>query len=292
MARHNKNYYNDAEFQYRLGVYRSNLQFIEEHNKLNKGFSVAMNQFGDLTNTEFGRLFLGIKKTVKPAKADIVAKSGLPSSWDWSQQGAVTPIKNQGQCGSCWSLSATGSMEGAWFLKKGNLVSLSEQQLVDCSSRFGNQGCNGGLMDDAFKYIISNGGLDTEADYAYTARDGKCDATKQAKKVASITGFTDVPANNEAALEDAVASKGPVSVAINVVSDFQFYSSGIYNGACSSSASALNHGVVVVGFENSGSAYWIVRNSWGTSWGEKGYIRMTKGKNICGIADAASYPVV
>lgn len=215
----------------------------------------------------------------------------LPGSVDWRQQGAVTPVKNQGSCGSCWSFSTTGSVEGANFLKTKNLVSLSEQQLVDCSTPEGNEGCNGGLMDLAFKYIESNE-LETEAEYPYTAKDGTCSFDKS-KGTVGITNFFDVPQNSTAQLEAAVAQQ-PVSVAIDAGSIiFQLYFGGIIKSSwCGTN---LDHGVLVVGYgTESGTDYWILKNSWG-NWGEKGFFRIKRGGDgpgICGIQLSASYPIM
>jgi hypothetical protein len=245
-----------------------------------------VNQFSDLTSAEFAKLYLSPFKSTRE-RTFTTLPAATATSVDWRTSGAVTPVKNQGQCGSCWSFSTTGSVEGAWKIAGNTLVSLSEQQLMDCSTAEGNQGCNGGLMDDAFKYIISNGGLDTEADYPYTARDGVCNSAKQSKHAASITGFTDVPANSETQLAAAVAL-GPVSVAIEAdQSGFQSYTSGVFSGPC---GTQLDHGVLAVGYTDS---YWIVKNSWGASWGDQGFIYMARGKGasgICGIAMMASYP--
>jgi cathepsin L len=283
--------YDHTEFGKRYNIFKSNLDFITAHNKANKTFTVAMNKFGDLSLKEFSKLYLGTRITKNvPRFPKKVSTVGLPASVDWRQKGAVTPIKNQGQCGSCWSFSTTGSVEGCHFLATNNLVSLSEQNLVDCSTAQGNQGCDGGLMDQAFQYIISNGGIDTESSYPYTAEDGTCNYNA-ANSGATIKSYTDVQSGSESDLQTKVAQQ-PTSVAIDAShSSFQFYSSGVYNEpACSTSQ--LDHGVLAVGYgTDSGSPFWLVKNSWGTDWGMQGYIEMTRnGNNQCGIATAASIP--
>jgi cathepsin L len=293
---HGKSYNSQREYSYRLSVYRANLDFVENHNRQNLGFTVAMNQFADLTIEEFASLYLAtvinsselIQVDPYVAEDDFVADDVV----DWRTKGAVTGVKNQGQCGSCWAFSTTGSLEGAWQIKNKNLVSLSEQNLVDCSGSYGNMGCDGGLMDSAFQYIIANAGIDTEASYKYTARDGNCKFNK-ANVGATMSSFKDVQSKSETALQSAIQNIGPVSVAIDAAhSSFQLYHSGVYYEK-SCSQTALDHGVLAVGFGTQGSDYYIVKNSWGTSWGNQGYIWMSRNKNNnCGIATMSSYPVV
>ena len=207
----------------------------------------------------------------------ILPTTGLPSSVDWRTKGAVTPVKDQGNCGSCWSFSATGAMESLSFISGRGLPSLSEQQLVDCSGSYGNYGCGGGLMDNAFRYVRDKG-ITTEKAYAYTATDQSCKATCGYYK---ISGYNDVPAGIDLQLAAAI-NQQPVSVAVDA-SNFQFYSSGVFNYC----ANSLNHGILAVGYT---SSYWIVKNSWSAGWGESGYIRMSRG-NTCGILNMASYPI-
>lgn len=287
----------------RFNIWKSNLNYIKQHNlEAAAGkhtFTLAMNKFGDLTSAEFGRLYNGFNMTQKLSQASSASvfeynpSVQVPDSIDWRTSGYVTPVKDQGQCGSCWSFSATGSLEGQHFKSTGKLVSLSEQNLVDCSRAQGNMGCNGGLMDQAFTYIKQNKGIDTESSYPYTARDGTChfDASNVG---ATDSGFVDVKSKDEAALKQAVGTVGPVSVAIDAShTSFQFYHSGIYHErACSQTR--LDHGVLAVGYGSDGSNdYWIVKNSWSASWGDSGYIKMSRDKNNnCGIATAASYPTV
>jgi len=300
MQKHSKSYASH-EFQSRYAIFKDNVDFVEQWNAdKTHSHKVEANIFADLTNAEYQRIYLGthIDATERLAKAATASVFGnqpsvsLPASVDWRQAGAVTPIKNQGQCGSCWSFSTTGSTEGIHKLSTGNLVSLSEQNLMDCSTSEGNNGCNGGLMDNAFKYIISNGGIDTEASYPYQGAQGSCQYNA-ANSGATIDSYQDVSSGDESALQTAAAQQ-PVSVAIDAShTSFQLYSSGVYYEAqCSSSQ--LDHGVLVIGYgTDSGSDFWLVKNSWGTTWGLSGYIEMSRNRNNnCGIATTASYPTI
>nr|XP_047137654.1 cathepsin L1-like isoform X1 [Hydra vulgaris] len=291
---HNKVYSHDGEETVRYTIWKDNERRIREHNLKGGDFLLKMNQFGDMTNSEF-KAFNGYLSHKHVNGSTFLTPNNFvaPDTVDWRNEGYVTPVKDQGQCGSCWAFSTTGSLEGQHFKKTGKLVSLSEQNLVDCSTAYGNNGCNGGLMDNAFTYIKENKGIDSEASYPYTAEDGKC-VFKKPSVAATDTGFVDLPEGNENKLKEAVASVGPISVAIDASHEsFQFYSSGVYNEP-SCSSTELDHGVLVVGYgTESGKDYWLVKNSWNTSWGDKGYIKMRRNaKNQCGIATKASYPLV
>ncbi|KAI3440006.1 uncharacterized protein J3R85_004157, partial [Psidium guajava] len=219
--------------------------------------------------------------------------TAIPAALDWRTEKAVTSVKDQGHCGSCWAFSAVAAMEGIIMLKKGTLVSLSVQELVDCDVDGIDKGCKGGLMDGAFQFIVSKGGLTTEANYPYRGNDGTCNLAKTADHSASITGYQDVPVNNEKALLQAVANQ-PVSVAIEGGGfQFQFYSSGVFTGSCGTN---INHAVTAVGYGDTsgGTKYWLLKNSWGTRWGESGYMRIQRDVSskagLCGLARKASYP--
>ncbi|XP_049468205.1 procathepsin L-like [Panthera uncia] len=300
-ATHRKLYDMDEE-GWRKEVWEKNMKMIRQHNwehsQGKHSFTVAMNGFGDMTNEESKQVMNGLQmqkhKKGKVFQAPLFAK--IPSSVDWREKGYVTPVKDQGPCGSCWAFSATGALEGQMFRKTGKLVSLSEQNLVDCSQAEGNEGCNGGLMNNAFQYVKDNGGLDSEESYPYHAQDESCKYKPQ-DSAANDTGFFDIP-QQEKALMVAVATKGPISVGIDASHfTFQFYHEGIYyDPDCSSED--LDHGVLVIGYgteigQSINNTYWIVKNSWGANWGIDGYIKMAKDrKNHCGIATMASFPVV
>ncbi|NXW09574.1 CATS protein, partial [Fregetta grallaria] len=216
----------------------------------------------------------------------------LPDTVDWREKGCVTDVKNQGACGSCWAFSAVGALEAQVKLKTGKLVSLSAQNLVDCSTMYGNKGCSGGLMTSAFQYIIDNEGIDSDDSYPYTAQNGTCQYNASTR-AATCSKYVELPEADEAALKDAVANVGPVSVAIDATQPtFFLYRSGVYDDPrCTQE---VNHGVLVIGYGTlNDKDYWLVKNSWGVSFGDEGYIRMSRNHaNHCGIASYASYPLI
>jgi len=264
--------YAAEELAYRFSVFSKNFQEIFEHNSGDHEYTKGVNQFTDLTETEFRKINLGyISRPRVPAK---VTETGPFADVDWRGKGAMTPIKDQKQCGSCWAFSTTGGVEGAEFVKSGSVTSLSEQSLVDCSGSYGNQGCNGGLMDNAFKFIKAKG-IPTESSYPYTARDGSCKTFTISTKISTYTDTSNLATD---------VAKQPISVAVDA-SKWSSYRSGTYS--CSGRVS-LDHGVLLAG---SYSSYWIIKNSWGPSWGMSGFMQLSKSSD-CGVTQAASYPTI
>lgn len=287
-----KNYASVEEQTYRFQIFIENHKVIEAHNLLDSSYLMGVNQFTDLTVEEFSRYISPLPER-QPSRKHIAADfTNMPTEAvvDWTEKGAVTPVKDQGACGSCWTFSVTGAVEGAYFVKNSKLLSLSEQQLVDCAGPYGTQGCNGGWMVDAFKYIVDHG-ICTEEDYPYkamdsTCRDGKCTAAVK------LSGYVDVP-TNEVDLAKAV-TLNPVSIAFDA-SGIMNYKSGIFDGKCASDV--FNHAVLLTGYgEDNGKRYWKLKNSWGKNWGEQGYFKLKKDNGsktgICGVAGVPSYPVV
>lgn len=295
-----------ADFLHQLQNFANNHDFITKHNSEQSSYTLGHNEFSHLSWEEFLQSRkLGLTKKPENAKADFIHEaptdlSALPTSIDWSTLGKVTPVKNQGNCGSCWSFSATGALEGAYSIKFNDLQSFSEQELVSCdNSLTGDHGCNGGLMDNAFKWVKNNGGLCTEAAYPYTSgstgQNGNClSHTACDNKNLKVISYTDVTKNSDSALMSAIAQQ-PVSVAIQANQPaFQFYKSGVLTGSCGTN---LDHGVLAVGYGTytDGTDYYKVKNSWGTSWGMQGYVLIQRGSSQyggkCGILmGPPSYP--
>ena len=296
--RFEKRYNSMEEMETRFAIFKKNIINIIAHNSdANQNFTMGVNQFTDLTPDEFRMMYVsGLKAEVGSygCKTFSSAASGAPSTIDWRTKGAVTSVKDQGQCGSCWSFSSTGAVEGAWAISKGQLTDFSEQELVDCATgiSYGSHGCNGGQMEGAFKFIIENGQC-TLSSYPYTAKDGTC---QKCTAVAHISSCSDVKPKDQLSLKAAVAQQ-PVAVAIEADTRyFQSYSGGILDSA--SCGTSLDHGVLAVGYgEENGQKYWLVKNSWGTTWGDKGYVKIarsdsTNDAGICGIAMDPSFPSV
>lgn len=302
--------------------WRSNDEFITEVNGKNLSYTLGHNQFSGMDIIDFSAYINRFNTNDKYINNDMYVnyydkmdgetlkyntnsylRTALPSSVDWVEQGAVTGVKDQGQCGSCWSFSTTGALEGAYYIKNGVLKSFSEQQLVDCDNYANggrDHGCNGGLMDNAFTWISKNGGLCLESSYPYvsgaTKTSGTCQKTCSLVAGSKVAKYVDVTPNSDSAMMTALSMQ-PVSIAIEADQQtFQLYKSGVFTGTCGTN---LDHGVLAVGYgSENGDDYYLVKNSWGTSWGQNGYIKLgrgsqyNKGSGQCGILMEGSYPLL
>merc|ERR1712180_180250 len=289
-------HYTREEEAMRYANWKKDTEEVLLHNAMyGHEFTQGVNALSDLTEEEYKQQYLSslIVPTSSNATMHVADNEPIPNAVDWRSQGLVTPVKNQGSCGSCYSFSATGALEGAWKKARGSLPSLSEQQIVDCSGRYGNYGCRGGWYQSSWRYLRDAGGDESESGYPYTARQGRCNFNR-GMVVATVKSYHDTQPGSEQALTQALAQVGPVSVAIDAsASTFRRYRQGVhYSRSCSSRR--LNHAVLAVGFgSEGGSDYFLVKNSWGTRWGAGGYIKMARNKrNNCGIASKPSYPTV
>uniref|UniRef100_A0A6P7GS25 Cathepsin L-like proteinase isoform X1 n=1 Tax=Diabrotica virgifera virgifera TaxID=50390 RepID=A0A6P7GS25_DIAVI len=291
---HNKNYINHVEENYRFEIFHNNLKAIEEHNKKYEAGEVlyfkAVNQFADLTKAEFSAL-LGYKPKNRTSEVELYKYNGLdiPESIDWREKGAVLAVRHQIACGSCWAHSAVGALEGQNFIVNGKSDLLSPQELVDCSDEFLKSDCViGGDMLAAFEYV-KHEGLDTEEQYPYD--DHKLSCRAKSPKAIHIDGYK-LLARDENIIKEAVATVGPVSMALNS-SPLRFYAGGIVDGDCDPDPEAIDHGVLIVGYgSENGEDYWIVKNSWGSSFGENEFFRIKRGVNQCGLIYEVSDPIV
>ncbi|PKI73664.1 thiol protease aleurain-like [Punica granatum] len=293
--RYGKRYETSDEVMLRFQIFRENLKLIRSTNRRGLPYTLAVNQFADWSWEEFTKQRLGAAQNCSATTRGNhkLTDAVVPNMRDWREEGIVSPVKDQGHCGSCWTFSTTGALEAAYHQAFGKGISLSEQQLVDCATAFNNFGCSGGLPSQAFEYIKYNGGLDTEEAYPYTAKDGTCKFSSENVGVRVIDSVN-ITLGAEDELKHAVAVVRPVSVAFEVMNGFRFYKSGVYTSdTCGSTSMDVNHAVLAVGYGvEDGVPYWLIKNSWGANWGDNGYFKMEMGKNMCGIATCASYPVV
>ncbi|EOA22120.1 hypothetical protein CARUB_v10002678mg [Capsella rubella] len=300
MVKHGKVYESVAEKERRLVIFVDNLRFINNRNAENLSYRLGLTRFADLSHHEYEEVCHGADP--RPRSNHVFMKSSdryktsagdvLPKSVDWRREGAVTEVKDQGHCRSCWAFSTVGAVEGLNKIVTGELITLSEQDLINCNKE--NNGCGGGKIETVYEFIMNNGGLGTDKDYPYKACNGVCDGRlKENNKNIMIDGYENLPANEEFALMKAVAHQPVAAVIDSSNREFQLYESGVFDGTC---GTKLNHGVVVVGYgTENGRDYWLVKNSRGNTWGEAGYMKMARNianpRGLCGIAMRASYPL-
>ncbi|KAG8240428.1 hypothetical protein J437_LFUL003142 [Ladona fulva] len=295
--RHSKDYPDETEKTHRMNVFRQNMRFISSKNRAGLGFQLGINHLADRTDEELkvlrGRSYSGEYNGGQPfPELSDAEKAAVPESMDWRLYGAVTPVKDQSVCGSCWSFGTTGTIEGAYFLKYGHLVRLSQQALIDCSWGYGNNGCDGGEDFRSYQWMMKHGGLPAEDEYGpYMGQDGYCHINST-KMVAKITSYVNVTSGDVDALKYAVAKHGPISVAIDAShKTFSFYSNGVYyDSECGNKPDQLDHAVLVVGYGNiNKKPYWLVKNSWSNYWGNDGYVLMAQKDNNCGVTTDPTY---
>ncbi|XP_009789260.1 probable cysteine protease RD19D [Nicotiana sylvestris] len=297
---YSKEYTTREEYIHRLGVFARNLLKAAEHQALDPTAVHGVTQFSDLTEEEFERMYMGVKVVDRATSllgqghAPPLEVKGLPESFDWREKGAVTEVKMQGTCGSCWAFSTTGSIEGANFIATGKLLNLSEQQLVDCDhtcdikdKKACDSGCSGGLMTNAYKYLVEAGGIEEEDSYPYTGKRGDCKFNPD-KVVVKVSNFTNIPID-EQQIAAYLVNHGPLAVGLNAVF-MQTYIGGV---SCPLICGKrwINHGVLLVGYGSKGFSilrlsnqpYWIIKNSWGKRWGEHGYYKLCRGHGMCGM---------
>ncbi|KAJ7304260.1 hypothetical protein JRQ81_011800 [Phrynocephalus forsythii] len=294
-----KSYNDEREMEHRKHTFTHNMRFVHSKNRANLPFKLALNHLADLTQEEIAVMRGKLKSTASnnglPFPEELYVGLILPESLDWRLYGAVTPVKDQAVCGSCWSFSSTGALEGAFFLKTGQLTSLSQQILIDCSWGFGNYACDGGEEWQAFEWVLKHGGIATTESYGpYKGQNGYCHSN-DTHLVGKLSGYVNVTSGNITALKAAIYKHGPVSVSIDASHrTFSFYSNGVYyEPKCGNKRGQLDHAVLAVGYGVlQGELYWLIKNSWSTYWGNDGYILMSMKDNNCGVATDATFPLM
>jgi cathepsin H len=284
---------------YRFKVFMETLIEIRNHNMGKHSWTKGINDFSDMTFEEFQE-----ERLMEPQHCsatndlkirDEIKELGAPASYEWNDFKMVTPVKNQGSCGSCWTFSTVGSMESHWnILGKGRNITFSEQQLVDCAGDFDNHGCNGGLPSHAFEYIRHAGGLESDLTYPYTAKNGHCVFRSEISVGYVRYGSFNITQGDEKELAERLYNAGPIAVSFQVITGFKDYKSGVYSVTkCGTTTKDVNHAVLATGYgvEN-GKAFWNVKNSWGATWGNNGYFKISRGDNMCAIAQCNSYPLI
>jgi len=274
----------------KYAVFKANRELIEAHNLKNLPWRMAINEFADMTPEEFRKTRLGNvldKPKAQIASSRLSAPVKADPSLDWRDKGAVSPVRDQGQCGACWAFSVVGAIESACFIATHHLEELSIQMVIDCTTDIGNEGCNGGFMDRTFNWTEKHP-LCAESSYPWTERSGKCHSCPPVPGC-KVIGFTEIPEGDDKALMEAL-NKQPIAVAVDA-SSWSFYSGGVFDGKCDSKQ--VDHTALLIGYgTDSGKQYWTLQNSWGASWGEKGYIRLIRKPDECGISEMAMYPNV
>ncbi|KAM7384349.1 hypothetical protein PAMA_011613 [Pampus argenteus] len=299
--KHHKVYDNQSEIVFRRAVWEKNMKLVLRHNQEasagKHNFTLGLNHLADMTAEEINEKLNGLKleEPVDSRNNTFKDPSGytIPLNVDWRKDGLVSPVKDQGLCGSCWAFSSMGALEGQMTKRTGVLVPLSPQNLVDCSTYDGNHGCKGGYISKAFSYVIRNRGVDSESFYPYEHKNGKCRYSDKGK-AGYCSNYHILPRGDEKTLQATVATVGPVAVAVNaMLQSFHLYKGGLYN-APDCNPEFINHAVLVVGYgTDNGQDFWLVKNSWGSTWGEEGFIRIARNKNnLCGIASFAVYPTL
>lgn len=289
-----KKRYEGDEYLDRARKFRDNLGYIRKFNSMQQSVVLGVNKFADMSFAEFSSIYLHPEQPINhPLNFPSYEVDPLPLSVDWVAEKKVTPVKDQGHCGSCYSFAATGAIESAWAIKynlTSSLPTFSEQQIMDCSTSYGNQGCGGGYAWTSFKYVINNTGINSESGYPYTAANGVCNKTLQSEHVGNISNYQNVTAFNYIALKKAVINQ-PVATSVEANLQWHLYEAGIITQDC---GYAVNHAVLITGYNVTGIPYWTVKNSWGADWGVNGYvyIGMSPGVGVCGINIRPVYPII